>query len=261
MPKTPYREKIARVTKGVVSTLSDYLLLQLYFWVELMGAGYGSPNVYRASERAWGEFFAGKEGRAARQNLYQLKSKGLITYAKGGSNPQITNAGLRKLRAVVPFYDEKRIWDGKLYLVTFDIPEDRKYQREMLREYLKKIGCGMLQWSVWLTLYDPRKVLRDFVVRSGLEGMVIVSDIGKDGSIGGEEVKDLVARVFKLDELSKRYANFVDKYKRMFESGEDLAFDFLSILKDDPQLPFALLPKDWLGEVAYKIYLKNMRAQ
>ncbi len=260
MTRTPYREKIIEITKGIVSTLSDYLLIQLYFGVELMGAGYGSRNVYRASDRAWEDFFAGKKRSAVRQNLYQLKSKGLITYTKGGSDPQITEAGRRRLRAVIPFYDEKRVWDGKLYLVTFDIPEDRKYQREVLREYLKKIGCGMFQWSVWLTPYDPRRVLRDFVSRSKLEGMVVVSDIGKDGSIGGEDIKDIIARVFKLNELNKRYVDFVARYEGLSGSREKLAFDFLPILKDDPQLPFALLPKDWLGEKAYKIYLKDMRA-
>lgn len=260
MTRTPYREKIIEITKGIVSTLSDYLLIQLYFGVELMGAGYGSRNVYRASERAWEDFFAGEKRSVGRQNLYRLKSKGLITYARGGSNLQITEAGRRRLKAVIPFYDGRRVWDGKLYLVTFDIPENRKYQREVLREYLKKIGCGMFQWSVWLTPYDPREVLRDFVFQSGLEGMVVVSDIGKDGSIGGEEIEYLVARVFKLNELNKRYVDFVARYGGLSGSREKLAFDFLPILKDDPQLPFALLPKDWLGEKAYKIYLNNMRA-
>ncbi|MDP1710522.1 MAG: CRISPR-associated endonuclease Cas2 [candidate division WWE3 bacterium] len=260
MPRIPDREKIAAITRGIVSTLSDYLLIQAYFGVELMFAGYGSRNVYRASERAWEQFFASK-GKSAKRALYCLKSEGLVTYARGGGELAITEVGIKRLRATIPFYDEKRTWDGKLYLITFDIPEEKKQHREVLRKYLKKIGCGMLQLSVWITPHDPRETLRNFITQSGSEGMVVVSDVGRDGSIGDGDIKVLVAKVYKLDELNERYGNFIRQAKAAVSTLEELKFVFLSILKEDSQLPFALLPKDWLGNKAYNIYTNLMRSR
>lgn len=258
MPKVPAREKIIKATKGLVSTLSDYLLIQLYFGAELMVGGHGR-NVHRASEAAWEDFFSGKGQTPERRALYGLKSKGFVDYGRGRSDLRITEAGLKRLQALVPFYDQKRVWDGKLYLITFDIPEQKKSQREILRSYLKKIGCGMLQLSVWITPYDPREVLRDFVFRSGLQGMVLVSDMGKDGSIGGIDIKALVERIFDLEFLNARYRQFVKQYRKPKGPGLTLAANFLSILKEDPQLPFDLLPDGWMGKEAYAIYAKHLR--
>uniref|UniRef100_A0A832DUL1 CRISPR-associated endonuclease Cas2 n=1 Tax=candidate division WWE3 bacterium TaxID=2053526 RepID=A0A832DUL1_UNCKA len=260
MPKVPDREKIIAATKGLVSTLSDYLLIQLYFGMELMAGGHGR-NVGQAGEAAWEDFFSGKGQTPKRRALYGLKSRGFVDYARGCSDLRVTEAGLKRLRALVPFYDQRRIWNGKLYLITFDIPEQKKSQREILRSYLKKIGCGMLQLSVWITPYDPREVLRDFVSQSGLQGMVLVSDMGKDGSIGGADIKTIVEKVFDLESLNARYGQFVRQYRKTKGPVAALTVDFLSILKDDPQLPFALLPDAWMGAEAYAIYAKHLRSQ
>lgn len=256
MPSHPYRDKVLEASNGFISTLSDYLLIQLYFGLEMMVGGHGR-NVYRASEAAWEDFFAGKA--QGKRTLYSLKAGGLVSYSDTESDIRITKAGLRRLRSVLPFYDEKRIWEGKLYLVTYDIPEEKKHHREVLRRYLKKIGCGMLQLSVWITPYDPRGTLRGFVTRSGLEGMVIVSDVGKDGSVGGEDIKSLVSKVFNLNELNERYLAFISNYKKGNYSPKSRSvFEYISILDDDPQLPFALLPEGWAGDEAHNIYTKEV---
>ncbi len=81
--------------------------------------------------------------------------------------------------------------------------------------------------------------------------MVIVSDMGKDGSVGEEDIRSLLVRVYELDKLN-------DRYKEWLEECDGGSIDrwavmyFLSILKDDPQLPFALLPKWWKGDIVYK---------
>ncbi len=259
MSAETYREKVLELTKGVLSTLSDYLLIQLFFGVEMTVGGHGR-NVYQANEAAWKDFFDAKASAKVKQNLSNLKSRGLILYS-AGEDPQITKAGWKRLQSVLPSYDERRVWDGKIYLVTYDIPEEKKRHREVLRKYLKKIGCGMLQLSVWITPYDPRETLRNFITQSGLEGMVVVSDVGRDGSIGGGDIKVLVAKVYKLDELNERYGNFIRQAKDAASTLEELKFGFLSILKEDFQLPFALLPKDWLGNKAYNIYTNLMRSR
>lgn len=141
--------------------------------------------------------------------------------------------------------------------MTYDIPEKRKKDRELLRHFAKKLGMGMLQESVWVTPYNPREILADFIKERNLKGTIVVSDIGKDGAIGDEDLKTLLARVYRLENLNDYYQKFIADVKaKKLKSIVERQFAFLSILGDDPQLPWDLLPADWHGDEAYKVYKK-----
>lgn len=256
MVKETLGQKLTATTKGIAATLSDYLLIQLSFWLEMMA----SPgDIYKLSDRAVREFPVRKT--QTRRAVGYLKKKGMVAYSRGGSDPRITRAGKRRLATLLPSYDQVRHWDQKLYLVVYDIPEKKKVARETLRDYLKKIGCGMLQNSVWITPYDPREVLRKFVFRWGLVGQVLIGDLGRGNRIGGESWEELLDRVYSLSALNRRYQRFLTKYSKEKEPLSWIAIDFLAVLGDDPQLPFVLLPKNWLGGKAYTLYKSRLRSQ
>jgi len=171
-------------------------------------------------------------------------------------NLEITKAGLKRLESILPHYDEKRKWDRRIYLITYDILEKQRRKRNILRNYLKKLSCAMLQASVWLTPYDPRGVLFRFINENNLENNVIISTVGKDGMIGKENIKLLMQKVYCLDEVNKQYQRYIEEVKSQKFTLFENYFKFLSILKDDPQLPFRLLPNNWLGKKAYKLFKK-----
>ena len=164
--------------------------------------------------------------------------------------PEITAEGKRRLSEVVPLYCDNRTWDGRLHVVTYDIPEKKRKTRDLLRAYLRRLGCAKLQESVWLTPYNPIDVLRAFISEKEIEGTVIVSDLGADASIGEETMEGLISRLYDLERLNMRYSEWFDDF-----SEKPINFEafirFIAILKDDPQLPFSLLPKQWTGDKAY----------
>jgi len=248
--ETKLKDKVLKASEGVVSYLTDFLLFMICYGVELSTAGYDSRAVGRAYARAVSETLGVKEGATLR-NLEALKRRGYIRYSRGKSNVGITKMGERRLQRVVPVYEKRRNWDNRLYLITYDIPEDKKVIRNYLRDHLKALGCGMLQASVWITPYDPREVLRKFIRYNRLEENVLISYAGKDSNIAGTDFKELLRRVYHLDELNKRYEEFL---KSPLENWPryHVATAFYSILKDDPQLPFTLLPNNWKGDEAYK---------
>lgn len=179
------------------------------------------------------------------------KRRGFLKKSRRHAQPEITAAGKRRLAGAIPAYDSVRSWDSRLHLVTYDIPEKRRSDRDLLREHLHTLGCGMLQESVWITPYNPIDTLRQIIADRSLEGTVIVSDMGKDGSIGEEDVGSLIVRVWKLEALNERYEEWladVDRHGLDHWAG----IQYLSILVDDPQLPLALLPSWWKGEKAYR---------
>lgn len=190
--------------------------------------------------------------KVLRRSFRHARENGFL--AGKGDNWVITQKGERRLAEILPAYREEGLWDGKIYLITYDIPESCHRQRDLLREYLKRKGAGMLQASVWLTPHNPKEMLRNFLRDYKLGGWVVVSDIGRDGSIGQMPIKDLVAKVYKLEMINERYREFLAQIKKGKLDLLSASFSYLAILRDDPQLPFALLPKDWRGEEAHKVF-------
>jgi len=178
---------------------------------------------------------------------------GWIKTRRRNAQPEITEEGRRRLASVIPQYDENRLWDGKMHLVTYDIPETRRIDRELLREYLRRIGCAMLQESVWITPYNPIDLVRAFIEEKELSGTVIVSDLGKDGAIGEEDLRALLIRIYKLEEINERYEEWQTSVEDFDATSHHAIIQFLAILKDDPQLPFPLLPPWWKGDKAYAL--------
>lgn len=178
---------------------------------------------------------------------------------RGGKDKKdfyITPASNTKFKKLFPIYMKERLWDKHLYLITYDISEEVYKQRNVLRNYLKNLHCGLLQESVWITPFNPKQILKKFIIEKKISGSIIISDVGDDGSIGDEDLDDLVVRVFNLEALNEKYNEFIQELKNNKLNKILLNFKFLSILKEDPQLPFEILPYNWLGDKAYQ-YLKE----
>lgn len=247
------------LTEGLFSHAVDLTLLLMVYMGELAIPSKTFGKEWRA---------AGAASRFIQEINYDVIKNAIVTARRYGyltkttgrkSWPKISESGKKRLASVLPYYDEERSWDGRLHLVTYDIPETRADDRYLLREYIKRIGCGRLQDSVWITPYNPIDLLRTFTRDKRLEGTIIVSDVGSDGAIGDEDIRALVSRVYNLEVLNDRYMEWLKES----EDGVDhwAMIKFLSILKDDPQLPFSILPPRWKGDVAYhqsKPYLTNI---
>ena len=248
------REKILKATDNILGTAVDIVLWEIFYLVEF-GTSLSSREAYGANNRS-DRLLNEINYETIKRALKEIKRKGLVTYKKqkNKSIPEITAEGERRLEEILPHYDKKRFWDGKIYLVTYDIPETKKHDREILRESLKRIGAGMVQESVWLTPYDPRGSLKETLEIYNLAGLVLISVLEKDSSIGDEDLLSLIKRVYKLDNLNARYEDFLEKFSSGKHQSVEIYFSFLSILRDDPQLPFVLLLNDWAGDKAYQLF-------
>ena len=265
MKNKDLQREILKISEGVVSTAMDITLLLTFYGLEAMMKPPTSKGAWQTRGAAF-EDWEQINYDTIKTALYRLKNKGLIQYTRETiTHPQITKQGLKRLKSTVPTYDKKRAWDGKIYLVTYDIPKGQKNSRERLRYHLKKIGCGRLQNSVWITPYNPCDVLEDFIEKNDLQGAVVISSVGDKENVGEETLRELVGRIYNLEDLDERYFDFNKKYYRFKkfkpEMKSQVIFDFLSILKDDPQLPFKLLPADWPGTEAYQIFKKASKGR
>ncbi|MBI5465267.1 CRISPR-associated endonuclease Cas2 [Candidatus Gottesmanbacteria bacterium] len=253
------------ISFGILGSLTDFLI----WYTALVGASIGRSGprgVYRAFYEA-DQILNQVNHQTIAAAWSQLFKKKLLTYKKRNNlyTPAVTKFGWERLKEQIPKFYEKRPWDGKIYLITYDIPETKSRQRSLLRSFLKKLGAAMLQESVWLTPYNPREIINRFVLKNEIQGTVIISDMGRGGGVGETNIQDLIIRLYKLEKLNERYEKFISKGKNerseFIKNAQSpkipkpyLVFEYLSILEDDPQLPFELLPKAWLGNQAFKIY-------
>lgn len=247
------KEQIEKISLGVFNTVIDLSLFLFAFWAQSYRVGSGKKDLFEALGDA-GRFVKFIRKERFKRGIYEATKRKFLTKEKGVW--QITESGQKRLESVLPIYFPKRRWKRRIYLIAYDIPETRRKDRALLREYLKKLGCGMFQESVWLTPYDPRHDLADFIAQYKLSGLVVVSDIGKDGNVGQVPIRELIEKVYKLDKFNERYQDFLQSVEEKRLTPWEINFSFLSILKEDPQLPFELLPDGWLGERAFRVFQK-----
>jgi phenylacetic acid degradation operon negative regulatory protein len=91
-----------------------------------------------------------------RRNLLERTAAATPTYrltAAGG-----LEARLRQFSGAL----RRRHWDGRWRLVLFDVPADRKNERETLRRTLRDVGFLEVQKSVYLYPYDVFGALDDY---------------------------------------------------------------------------------------------------
>jgi len=237
------------LAEGLFSNTFDIALWFAAYFAEMSSPQSASGQTWRAQVAA-DRFLNQINYDVIKRAISEARRRGLIKKsAKRRAPLEITREGKRRLSSLIPKYDEQRVWDGRMHLVTYDIPEKQADNRRLLREYLIRIGGGRLQDSVWITPYNPIDTLRTLIDEKSLGGTVVISDLGKDGSIGEEDIHALVVRIFKLEVLDQRYEEWLEKVERVDHWA---LIKYFSILRDDPQLPFPLLPVWWKGDKVYR---------
>jgi len=261
-------EKIAKFSHNLITSASDLVLFKIYLGTNWKVVGESAKN------EAVGEWEGLKDSfpevpeltvpKILRALRFLLKQGWMeIVPHEAYLIPQITEEGGQRLDSIFPVHQKERPWDQKFYLINYDIPVGKNSKRDALRNFLKdKLGCVMLQSSVWLTPNNPVKALNEFIEKKKLDERVVVSVLLDEWAFGGREVSAVLNEIYGLEKVNERYREFVEgagiKGVKGLKDDEKmmLAFEYFSILKDDPQLPFELLPPDWAGAAAQEVFEK-----
>ncbi|MFA7253317.1 MAG: CRISPR-associated endonuclease Cas2 [Patescibacteria group bacterium] len=91
----------------------------------------------------------GDETTTARQvskMVYKLKKQKYIEVAEGDSVVLTNKAKIK----IIDQISDSLGWDGKYRLVSFDIPETKRANRNNFRRAIKRIGFKQVQKSLWV---------------------------------------------------------------------------------------------------------------
>lgn len=243
---------IQKVANGCCDTLVNLFLFELFCAHEFLQHGRSkSPRwVFRQVDRDLEQC----DANSLRWAIARLRRRGFIETFRGSlTRARITAAGRRWAGECFPTYHDRRPWDGRMHLVTYDVPERHRWARAQLRVFLRRIRCAPIQASVWITPYNPRKLLAEYVLQRRIPG-VIVSEFGKGSVIGEGTYRSLMERAYDLRTLNDRYRELLFAYRSRKDARPfEVASAYIAILRDDPQLPFELLPEDWCGDDAHDL--------
>jgi CRISPR-associated endonuclease Cas2 len=93
------------------------------------------------------------------------------------------------------FKKKNKKWDGRWFMVFFDVPEIQRNKREYLRRYLKELGFYQYQKSVYIFPYECEKEVA--LIKKIVEG--------------AKYMKYIIAERIEEEDKIKRYFNLKTK--------------------------------------------------
>lgn len=164
-----------------------------------------------------------KSESAVRATLFRLKQKDIITSMSQGRET-LFRLGATGEKMVAGYMDmlsrSERKWSGRWLLFSFNIPENKRALRNMLRDELNVLGFGRLHTNLWISPHDIRKECDELVARLGVKeytSMFMSDYIGADP-------KELASRVWNLAALIGIWEKFMRKCRQEYEGFKKLRF-------------------------------------
>lgn len=242
---------------GIMIILGDFILPnQKTFWLDefltkLSWLGVvertGRSTLSRMTKDGW--FDIEKVGR---RNRYTLTGWGESVLRQGD---------LRIFEQAVPE------WDGEWHLVIYSLPENKRRLRRNLVQQLSWLGYGRLSRGAWLSPYDRRDPLQQTLKESETNQYL---HFFSGSYLGNTKIEQVIQECWDFETVVAEYKQFVQHYEPILaklkaEAGQPSAeetfrqrfwvsYDFLPLLRLDPNLPKQFLPDPWVGFQARQLY-------
>jgi phenylacetic acid degradation operon negative regulatory protein len=205
----------------------------------------------------------GVEEKAVRQALMRSASKGWLRSSRVGRRTRwaLTPDSERLLTEgaarIYSFAGHALDWDGRWLLVLTRIPETDRAARHLLRTRLSWAGFGSPAPGVWLSAHTERLAEAEHALRQASvleEAPIFVVE-----HRGGADMAEMARRAWDLGAIDVSYRSFMAGYGAR-DVGDPLAgqVDLVHAWRRfpwlDPTLPLELLPADWSGSRAARLF-------
>ncbi len=214
----------------------------------------------------------GMSDQSVRSTLLRMSRGGWLQMQRVGTRSfySLTNGGWRLLdEGAARIFDRPQpahAWDGRWRLVAYSIPEEQRAKREQLRLELGYLGFGPLTSALWISPNDLCDQVKNLAESIGVKQYLEVYTACREGLT---DQSALLARCWDLPHINAQYAEFISKYQPLYESQANnsapeasecfvrrlmLVREYQRFPYIDPYLPRELLPKDWHGGEAAKLF-------
>ena len=207
-------------------------------------------------------------------SLRRLHKQGLIAVSHtDGSMPDIklTSAALAGLP---PYCTPEKYWNKRWnkwwYVLMFDVPEKNRSYRDTLRKFLRKMRCGCLQRSVWVTPTDIRPDYDDLNRAAAVDSVAFLFESRTVLGFGDQSVVREAWDFDRSDAIQRRYTQVTEDNLFQLQNSTPTDEEILQLLRLDnqayaqamlldPLLPRELHPSGYQGETAFQIHTELCR--
>ena len=209
----------------------------------------------------------GIEARAARQAVTRTAADGWLEGESVGryTRWRLTSSGRRMIGSAVPRVQRSivsdRTWDGTFLLLTLTGAVLDREARERLAVGLDFEGFGTLGPGTWVAVGEGSREGADSVLSAcGLKDRALL--FSAQSVDGAETPGEVVALAWDLASAAAAHEAFLEEFERAMPADEceafamrtRLAHEWRHLLSVDPSLPLQLLPADWVGTRARKVF-------
>jgi CRISPR-associated endonuclease Cas2 len=92
----------------------------------------------------------------------------------------------RSIKLLLDYKKKEKKWDGRWFMVFFDVPEIERRKRNFLRRYLKRLGFYQYQQSVYIFPFECKKevnLIKEIVEGAKYIKYIIASEIEEEEKI------------------------------------------------------------------------------
>jgi phenylacetic acid degradation operon negative regulatory protein len=215
----------------------------------------------------------GVSPEAARTVMTRLRSEGWFDSEKDGRKVSYS-LSTRALSMLDEgrdriFTRDTSPWDGLWHLAIYQVPEQQRKTRDVLRKRLAFLGYGSLAPATWISARDHSPQVNSLVDSLGTAEPRLQMTQMVARTSGLEADRDLAHRCWQLEELNWQYKRWLSEWSQTMKkvrakklSGPaalvtrvTLVRSFRSFPFSDPELPPDLLPKPWHGLDAYLAFM------
>lgn len=196
------------------------------------------------------------EDSTLRKEFSLLKKESLISFKLHYHKPCpiLTTKGKLEIKTHLAFR-KYGFWDNKWRLVIFDLPQNERKYRLLLVDKLTEIGFAPLSRGAYISPFSLLAIIEKMANFWGIRQHLSLMTVEKI-----ENEKNIL-KIWQLDKINEKYLKFtkmterIQRHVRLWPiQAKQLEQAFADIFALDPHLPDELLPKDWQGEKAYKIF-------
>jgi phenylacetic acid degradation operon negative regulatory protein len=204
----------------------------------------------------------GVEEKATRQALMRTASDGWLTSERIGRRARwrLTVNAERLLtegsQRIYGFTGPAPKWDGQWLLVLARAPETDRAARHLLRTRLSWAGFGTASTGVWISTHteriaDAERALKDAGVYD--DAHIFVAEHSRG------DLDLMLRQAWDLAAIEQRYQDFISAFAGADPSDVlvrliDLVHSWRRFPWIDPTLPRDLLPAQWSGATAVKLF-------
>lgn len=207
---------------------------------------------------------------AMRQALSRTVRQGWIQSRRvgGRSHYSLTANGQKRIQVASRrvYHPEVRGWDGFWRVLSYSVPEDLRERRDDLRRELVWTGFGALAPGLWISPNPLEEAALDLIRRYDLAPY---THLFRATHVGSQSVQELVAACWDLEGIATHYRAFIEEWLPRLQAQADrvelddvgcyverisLVHEYRKFLFVDPVLPAELLPSEWLGDDARRLF-------